>query len=160
MDKFTIEEKIQAVKQYLEGNDSCQTIAKELGVHKNNVQFSFIKHEYHGENAFFKNYTNYTLNLLDVLNYMNCNGTSIFETTAIFNLPNMNKKDQKPSKKSSPDKGTIKALQQELDALRMDPDGELKHLIQTIRMNTKAVLANVEFATNLEPEVIELHKKV
>ena len=39
MAKFMIEEKIEAVKRYLEGNESCQTIASELGVFKSNVQF-------------------------------------------------------------------------------------------------------------------------
>ena len=164
--KFTIEEKIQAVKRYLEGNDSCQTIAKEWGVHKSKVQYWVRKHEYHGENAFFKSYTNYTLNFkLDVLNYMNDKGTSIFETAAIFNLPsestlckwrylletqgldalkpkkkgrpNMNKKDQKPSKKSSPDKGSIEALQQELEALRME-NAYLKKLNALVQNKEKS----------------------
>ncbi|MBH0167666.1 IS3 family transposase [Fictibacillus sp. 7GRE50] len=149
MAKFTIEEKIAAVKRYLEGDVGYKTIAKEIGANNSKVLFWIRKYEYHGENAFFKSYTNYPLNFkLDVLKYMNDNGTSIFDTAAIFNLPsdstlwkwrdlletqgldalkpkkkgrpNMNKKDQRSSKKSSPDKGSVEALQQELEALRME----------------------------------------
>jgi transposase len=166
MAKFTNEEKIKAVKRYLEGDEGCQTIAKESGIHKSNVQFWVRKYEFHGESAFFKRYTNYTLNFkLDVLNYMNDNGTSIFETAAIFNLPsvstlrkwrdllktqglaalkpkkkgrpNMKKKDQKASKKPTPVKGTIEALQQELEQLRME-NAYLKKLNALVQNKEKS----------------------
>jgi transposase len=166
MAKTTIEEKIKAVERYLEGNDSCQTIAKEMGIHKSNVQFWVRKYEYFGENAFLKTYTNYTLNFkLDVLNFMNDNGTSIFETSVIFNLPSvstlrkwlglfetqgldalkpkkkgrpiMNKKDHKPFKKLSQDKGSIEALQQELEELRME-NAYLKKLNALVQNKEKS----------------------
>jgi transposase len=166
MAKFTIEEKIKAVKRYLEGDKGCQTIAKEIGVHKSKVQFWIRKYEYHGENAFFKSYTNYSLNYkLDVLKYMNDNGTSIFETAAIFNLPsastlwnwhrlfetqgsaalkpkkkgrsNMKKKNQKASKKAAPTEGSIQALQQELEELRME-NAYLKKLNALVQNKEKS----------------------
>ena len=166
MAKFTIEEKIAAVKRYLEGDVGYKTIAKEIGANNSKVLFWIRKYEYHGENAFFKSYTNYPLNFkLDVLKYMNDNGTSIFDTAAIFNLPsdstlwkwrdlletqgldalkpkkkgrpNMNKKDQKSSKKSSPDKGSIEALQQELEALRME-NAYLKKLNALVQNKEKS----------------------
>ena len=46
------------------------------------------QYEYHGEKAFEKRYTAYTISFkLDVLNYMNENGTSPNETAVIFNIP-------------------------------------------------------------------------
>jgi transposase len=166
MAKFTIEEKMEAVKRYLEGDEGCRTIAKEIGVHKSKVQFWVRKYEYHGENAFFKSYTNYPLNFkLDVLNYINDNGTSIFETAAIFNLPsastlwnwhrlfetqgsaalkpkkkgrpNMKKKNQKASKKEAPVEGSIEALQKELEALRME-NAYLKKLNALVQNKEKS----------------------
>jgi transposase-like protein len=66
--KFTDEEKMKAVKRYLEGNEGCGTIAKEIGVHVSNLQFWVRKYEYHGEKAFSKSYTNYSFQYkLDVL---------------------------------------------------------------------------------------------
>lgn len=79
-----IEEKIKAVKRYLEGNKRYLTIAKEIGVHKSKVQYWVRKYEFHGGKAFPKSYTKYSLQYkLDVLKYMNENETSIFETSAI-----------------------------------------------------------------------------
>lgn len=37
--KFTIEEKVKAVKRYSEGNEGSTTIAKEIGLHRSKVQF-------------------------------------------------------------------------------------------------------------------------
>lgn len=37
--KFTKEEKIKAVKRYMEGNVGCHTIATEIGVHVSKLQY-------------------------------------------------------------------------------------------------------------------------
>ncbi|MED3692136.1 IS3 family transposase [Peribacillus butanolivorans] len=149
MAKFTNEEKISAVKQYLKGNDGYQTIAQEIGVHFSKLQFWVRKYEYHDEKAFSKSYTNYSVQYkLDVLKYMNEKGTSIFETAAIFNLPSdstlwkwqhlfktqglaalkpkkkgrlpMKNENQKSSKKPALVEGSLEALKAENDRLRME----------------------------------------
>ncbi|CAM3694804.1 IS3 family transposase [Mesobacillus zeae] len=38
MAKFTVEEKINAVRRYLNGNESQQTIAASIGIHKSGLQ--------------------------------------------------------------------------------------------------------------------------
>ncbi|MCM3227724.1 IS3 family transposase [Terribacillus saccharophilus] len=88
MTKYSKEEKLEAVKRLLSGKESANTIASDTGMVKSNILFWARKYELHGELAFTKSYTNYSAQYkLDVLNYMNENGTSIFETAAIFNLP-------------------------------------------------------------------------
>jgi transposase-like protein len=96
------------------------------------------QYEMFGENAFEKRYTTYPAQFkLDVLNYMNEQGTSIRETAAIFNLPSyetkgfdalqskkkgrqsMKNENQTP-KKQAPAEGSIEALQTELERLRME----------------------------------------
>ncbi|HEK9096880.1 TPA: transposase, partial [Pseudomonas aeruginosa] len=86
--KFTIEEKIKAVKRYLIDCESLLEITKQIGVHKSILQYWVRKYQYHGKNAFSKSYTNYPVQYkLDVLHYMSEHGTSILETAALFNLP-------------------------------------------------------------------------
>ncbi|MCI0768536.1 IS3 family transposase, partial [Bacillus sp. TL12] len=65
-----------------------KTIAKSVGVHPSILYQWIRQYESSGENAFEKRYTSYSTQYkLDVLNYMNENGTSIRETAAIFNIP-------------------------------------------------------------------------
>jgi transposase-like protein len=88
MAKFSPEEKIQAVRQYLNGNEGGKTIAESIGVHPSMLHQWIKQYEMFGENAFEKRYTTYPAQFkLDVLNYMNEQGTSIRETAAIFNIP-------------------------------------------------------------------------
>lgn len=88
MAKFTNEFKYEAVKRYLEENEGYKSLSKEIGVPETKLKYWTKKYQYHGKNAFFKSYTNYPLQYkLDVINYMNENGTSIIETATIFNLP-------------------------------------------------------------------------
>lgn len=86
--RFTEEEKIKYAKMYLNGNVGVKAAAKIVGV-DHAVLLNWIRqYELHGDKAFKKNYTNYTLEYkLDVLKYMNEKGTSIRETAAIFNIP-------------------------------------------------------------------------
>jgi len=87
MAKFTVQDKLQAVKRYINGSESLSEIAKSLGTDHKAV-FKWIKqYEYNGVEAFVKQYTNYTQQFkLDVLNYMIEHGTSLIETAAIFNI--------------------------------------------------------------------------
>ncbi len=147
--KFTEKEKLQAIKRYLEGNTGCNTIAKEIGVHVSKLQYWVRKYQYHGEKGFVKAYTKYsTQDKLDVLNYMNEHGTSIFDTAARFNLssdailwqwqntlltkgitaldskkkgrPSMKKDCQKLAKKQKPATKSVEELQAEIEYLRME----------------------------------------
>jgi len=88
MAKYTVEDKLQAVERYLNGNESANKIAKSLGTDKQAI-FKWVKqYEYNGAEAFIKPYTNYTLTFkMDVLNFMIENGTSLNETAAIFKIP-------------------------------------------------------------------------
>lgn len=64
------------------------TIAENVGVYRSVLQNWIKQYQFNGEKAFEKRYTSYTTQYkLDVLNYMNENGTSIRETAAIFNIP-------------------------------------------------------------------------
>ncbi|MEK4447656.1 IS3 family transposase [Bacillus sp. FSL M8-0052] len=149
MAKFTAEEKIQAVKRYLAGREGHKTIAREIGVSSGVFQVWIRKYHYHGESAFQKLYTTYSVeDKLKVLHYMIENGTSIRETAAIFNIqapstvaqwqklfetggidalkpmkkgrPSMTKKNQKRTKKQTPQEGSVEAMQAEIERLRME----------------------------------------
>ncbi len=88
MAKFSSKEKIQAVKRYLDGSESGKTIAKSIGVTPSLLRGWIRRYESSGENAFEKRYTSYSTQYkLDVLNYMNEQGTSIGETAGLFNIP-------------------------------------------------------------------------
>lgn len=87
MAKFTAEDKLQAVNQYLNGSESSHEIAKSLGTDHNAILKWVKQYEYNGAEAFVKQYTNYTAQFkLDVLNYMIEQGTSLIETAALFNI--------------------------------------------------------------------------
>jgi len=146
MAKFTAEEKINAVKTYLNGQDGYKTIAKQIGV-ASSVFHSWIqRYEYQGEEAFAKRYTSYSKQFkLDVLTYMNDNGVSTGEAAAIFDIASPGlirkwrtqmrtegidaletKKKRRPTmKKDQAEKqpineGSVEALQAELEQLRME----------------------------------------
>ncbi|WP_370017133.1 helix-turn-helix domain-containing protein [Peribacillus sp. B2I2] len=149
MARFSSEEKIQAVRQYIDGNEGGQTIAKSIGVHPSLLHQWIKQFELFGDDAFEKRYTPYPAQFkLDVLNYMNEQGTSIRKTAAIFNIPSyetlrkwkvayetegfdalqskkkgrpsMKNKNNKTSNTQVPDEGSIEALQAENERLRME----------------------------------------
>ncbi len=149
MAKFSPEEKIQAVRQYLNGNEGIKTIAKSIGVHPSALHQWIKQYKIFGEDAFEKRYTSYPAQFkLDVLNYMNEHGTSIRETAAIFNIPSyetlrqwkvayetegydalqstkkgrpsMKNKNSNTKKNQAPVPESIEALQAENERLRME----------------------------------------
>ncbi|WP_182103812.1 helix-turn-helix domain-containing protein [Niallia taxi] len=148
MAKFSIEEKISAVLEYIDGDDGVNTIARKIGVNYALFQDWIKQYKLHGEKAFEKRYTNYSVDFkLDVSKFMNETGTSNKETAAIFNIPSpptilkwrkafeeggidalkpkkkgrpfMSEKSQKKTKKT-PDKGSVEELQEEIYRLKME----------------------------------------
>lgn len=87
MAKFSAEEKLKVVLRYLNGNETARSIAREIGVMHRSLLTWVKQYEHNGEEAFVKQYTNYTAQFkLDVLNFMIENGTSLNETAAIFHI--------------------------------------------------------------------------
>lgn len=157
MTKFTKEEKIQAVLWYQSGKESIHSLSKILHVSKPVVSNWVKQHEVHGEKAFEKRYTSYSLPFkLDVLNYMKKNGTSSYEAAVLFDVASPSlirnwrnlletggadalkpKKKGRPSmkkktKNTAPAKGSLEALQAENERLRAENAylKKLKALVQ------------------------------
>lgn len=145
MSKFSPQEKIDAVKNYLNGSKGQREIAQLIGVDHNILRNWIKQFEYHGEVAFKKPYTFYSVQYkMDVLNYMVEQGTSIRETAAIFNIPSpttlgkwkatyeaggkdaleLNKKGRKTMKNKKKEiktvEGSLETLQAENEWLRME----------------------------------------
>lgn len=156
MPKYTAEQKLNAVLNYLKGNSGYKNMALELGIEPKTFHYWIKRYQYHGLNAFTTTYTSYTLAYkLDVLNYMNDQGTSIRETAALFNLSNPtvllswkkrmdyggldalgSKKKGRPSMKKKPTKRneqSVEALQERIKYLEMENDylKKLNALVQS-----------------------------
>lgn len=166
MSKYTLEVKLQAVKRYITGNESYQTIAESIGVAKSQV-ITWVKlFEVQGEKGFKKCYTSYSSEFkLDVLNFMNETGTSFLETASTFNISSPSiiyrwdqllktkgldalepKKKERPSmkketkkvepEKSIPAEDTMEALQAKIKHLEME-NAYLKKLNALVQMQEK-----------------------
>jgi transposase len=145
MAKVTTEEKLQAVKKYLEGMEGQKAVADSVGVSKAILQTWIRQYQHHGEDSFKKSYTTYSADYkLMVLGYINEHGTSIREAAAIFNIPThsavsrwMNQLETKgvdalkpkqrgrplmkeEKKPVPPVEGSVEALQAEVERLRME----------------------------------------
>lgn len=146
MTKFTAEEKIAAVQSYLEGVVGYEVISASIGASVSTIRTWVIQYKHNGVEAFIKSYASYSAQFkLDVLNYMNDQGTSSDEAAAIFNIPSsglirkwrkqfasqgtdalISKKEgrlnmvKKTKKSTTPIKGSIEELQVEVERLRME----------------------------------------
>ncbi len=144
MAKLTAQEKIQAVKTYLEGIEGLKTVAESVEVSKAMLQTWIRQYQHHGEDSFKKSYTAYSAEYkLRILNYIKEYGTSIREAAAIFNIPThslisswkkqletkgvdalISRKRGRPSMKKeetpTPSEGSVEALQVEVERLRME----------------------------------------
>lgn len=148
MGKFTAKEKIEAVQRYLTGTEGYRNLAIQLGVEPKTLHYWIKRFEYHGEKAFDNTYATYDKAFkIDVLKFMNDQGTSIRETAAIFNLsapavlltwvkkmnvggldaleskkkgrPSM-KKDSSKQPKQVPVEGSVEALEARIKQLEME----------------------------------------
>jgi transposase len=88
MAKFTVDDKLSAVKRYLDDVESFIAIGRAMGTSESVIMNWVKQYKYHGiEGLSKKSYTNYSAQFkLDVLNYMIDNGTSPNETAVIFNI--------------------------------------------------------------------------
>ena len=160
--KFTLEHKLEAVNGYLQGIKSYTTLAQEFDTSTSVIMNWVKQYELHGIEAFNKSYTSYSVEYkLDVLTYMNDNGTSPNETAVIFNIPDpstirkwrrvyekegidglQSRKKGRPSmkketNKSIPPKGSVEELQEEIDRLRME-NAYLKKLNALVQNKEKS----------------------
>jgi transposase len=87
MIKYTLEQKLSAVDDYLQGKGSSRSIAKTLGTDHKTILKWVALYKTHGEEGLISRYTNYSGEFkMDVLNYMNETGASVLETAAIFHI--------------------------------------------------------------------------
>ena len=87
MAKVSVEQRIQAVQRYLNGDESMSEIAKDIGVTDRVVSDWIRRYQKNGVEAFLKSYTKYSADYkMNVLNYMNETGTSSIDTAALFNI--------------------------------------------------------------------------
>lgn len=156
--------KLSAIKEYLKGKETCSEIARSINMNPSDLLLLIKRYQLHGSKAFRKGYTQHTKQFkLDVLSYMDEHGTSIRETTAIFNLSSatsiriwkkqfelggldalesrkkehlmMKKQNQSSNKNESTNE--IKALQAELEYLRME-NAYLKKLNALVQEREKS----------------------
>lgn len=166
MSKFNLELKKEAINQYLLGSAGAKSIAKALDVNHEVLRMWIKQYEYHGLKAFEKSYTAYSMPFkLDVLNYMNENGTSPNEAAVIFNISSpgvirrwrsefneygsgalipkkkgrriMADKLNNGSNQNKPAQGSIEALQAELERLRIE-NAYLKKLNALVQNKEKS----------------------
>ncbi|NSW39758.1 helix-turn-helix domain-containing protein, partial [Bacillus sp. Xin1] len=121
-------------------------ISASIGASVSTIRTWVIQYKHNGVEAFIKSYASYSAQFkLDVLNYMNDQGTSSDEAAAIFNIPSsglirkwrkqfasqgtdalISKKEgrlnmvKKTKKSTTPIKGSIEELQVEVERLRME----------------------------------------
>lgn len=161
MAKFSPQDKFSAVYRCIHGKESHASIAASIGATKAMIGVWVMQYEQNGGEAFKKSYTRYTAAFkLDVLHFMNTHGTSPNETAAIFQIPSpglirkwriqfqscgkdalIPKEKGRPtmkqeSKNVAPVEGSVEALQQELERLRME-NAYLKKLNALVQSKEK-----------------------
>ncbi|MGE7274695.1 helix-turn-helix domain-containing protein [Brevibacillus panacihumi] len=83
MAKYSPDEKLEAVLEYLEGHKSFKTIAEEREMSLAPLKRWVMRYREHGVEGLVSTYTNYGIQFkIDVLNYMNEFVASMFETAA------------------------------------------------------------------------------
>ncbi|UPM55051.1 IS3 family transposase [Gottfriedia acidiceleris] len=88
MAKFTLDQKITVVNEYLEGKGSLRSIGKKYGIYHKHIHKWVALFNTHGLEGLNSRYTNYSGEFkMNVLTYMNETGSSVLETAAAFNIP-------------------------------------------------------------------------
>nr|WP_212031252.1 IS3 family transposase [Cytobacillus depressus] len=188
MAKLKVEQRIQAVERYVNGHESMNEIAKDIGINYQIISVWVRLYQENGIEAFLKSYTNYSAEYkMSVLNYMNETGTSSIDTAAIFNIsspgmirnwkkkfesggydalvskkkgrPSM-KKETKKTTKPAPAEGSIEELETRIKQLEME-NAYLKKLngfSSNARKITNQIKAQVIYELKEIYEVMELIK--
>ena len=87
MGKYSLELKLSAVEDYLNGSESIRAVANKFKIPKTGLHQWVKKYEYHGINGLNDTYTVYSNKLkMDVLKYINDTGASCEEASAVFNI--------------------------------------------------------------------------
>lgn len=145
MGRFTLDEKLIAVQEYLTGNKSYKDIANQMKVDKKSVRKWVSYYKYHGIDGLkpLSHCISFTkMFKLEVVEYLERTGASYFEVAAIFNvrsqssIPKWRKElrpyiegsaqsNQKesfpmPKKKKPQEIDEIKEMKKELEYLRME----------------------------------------
>ena len=89
MGRFTLDEKLTAVQDYLIGNTSYMDIANQMKVDKKSVRKWVTYYKYHGidglkPHSYCKSFTK--MFKLEVIEYLERTGASYFEVAARFNI--------------------------------------------------------------------------
>jgi transposase len=80
MAKYSFELKLEAVLAYLEGKDSLRKIASQFNINLFPLRNWIYQYRENGERGLMATYTKYDFQFkMDVLNYMNENGASLYE---------------------------------------------------------------------------------
>ncbi|WP_144561756.1 helix-turn-helix domain-containing protein, partial [Bacillus mycoides] len=88
MAKFSLEVKLEAIQDYLEGKESYRSIGNRIGTHHKSIMKWVGLYKKYGIEGLRSRYTNYSVQFkMDVLNFMNETGTSLLETAVIYNIP-------------------------------------------------------------------------
>ncbi|MGN4127342.1 IS3 family transposase [Lysinibacillus sphaericus] len=188
MAKVSVEQRIQAVQRYLNGDESMSGIAKDIGVTDRVVSDWIRRYQKNGVEAFLKSYTKYSADYkMNVLNYMNETGTSSIDTAALFNIsspgmirnwklkfevggydalvskkkgrPSM-KKETKRTTKSTPAEGSVEALEARISQLEMENAyfKKVEYFSSNARKITNQIKAQVIYELKGIYEVVELIK--
>ena len=162
MGKYSLEIKLAAVQDYINGSESIRAVANKFNISKTRVHHWVKKYEYHGINGLKGIYTNYSQEFkMDVLNYIDETGASCEEATAVFNISHSilvrkwkylfetqgvdaldaKPKERPPTMKKQPRKdqlieGSEEALRAENERLRME-NAYLKKLAALIQEKEK-----------------------
>ncbi len=136
MAKFSLEVKLEAIQDYLEGEESYRAIGNRIGTHHKSIMKWVGLYKKYGIEGLRSRYTNYSVQFkMDVLNFMNETGTSLLETAVIYNIPDPTMK--KETKKEQPVEGSQEALLAEIERLRME-NAYLKKLNALVQEERKS----------------------
>lgn len=165
MARFSVEQKVEAVRQYIEEEASLREIAHQLGTRHSTIYKWVHSYQAHGREGLRpkKKCTRYSGAFkMDVLTYMNETGASLYETAVNFQITShstilrwkqlleeegagalLSKKEECSRMKRNspqPDKESNEALQAELEYLRMENAylKKLNALVQKERASQRA----------------------
>ncbi len=164
MRNINTEQRIEAVERYLNGSESMEVIASNVGITKSVLSGWVRLYEAQGPKAFLKSYTNYSAAFkMDVLIYMNETGASSIDAAAIFNIPSSGivrdwrrrfevggyealvskkkgkpsmKKETKKTRKPAKNEGSVEELEARIRRLEME-NAYLKKLNALVQMQEK-----------------------